>query len=224
MLSRLVSRLPILLLLQSWTDDLKKSHWKPTLVPITGLLSSFSQEPGRSPAQQRSKHSVLASKEFLYSRSCAVVFVSTDSHSQFTLKAWNNSGELEGGLGGVYIPLVSDSSHSISRDYGVLIEEQGAAERALFIIDPKGVIRNITVSDADVGRSVDETQRVIDALAFKDEYGEGCPVNWKKGDQGLEYSAQTRVEGPIEVSTIHKKSWSDWVSGPFFTACFLSCS
>jgi peroxiredoxin (alkyl hydroperoxide reductase subunit C) len=114
---------------------------------------------------------------------------------------------MEGGLGGVHVPLMSDSNHKISRDYGVLLEEQGVAERALFIIDPKGNVRNITISDADVGRSVDETLRIIDALAFKDEYGEGCPVNWKKGDAGLKMAEQTKVDGPIEMK---KPSWSEW--------------
>jgi peroxiredoxin (alkyl hydroperoxide reductase subunit C) len=114
---------------------------------------------------------------------------------------------MEGGLGGVHVPLMSDSNHKISRDYGVLLEDQGVAERALFIIDPKGNVRNITISDADVGRSVDETLRIIDALAFKDEYGEGCPVNWKKGDAGLKMAEQTKFDGPIEMK---KPSWSEW--------------
>lgn len=113
---------------------------------------------------------------------------------------------MEGGLGGVHVPLMSDSNHEVSRQYGVLLEEEGVAERALFIIDPKGIVRNIHISDADVGRSVDETLRIIDALAFKDEFGEGCPVNWKKGDAGLKMAEQTKIEGPIEM----KKSWSEW--------------
>ncbi|KAG9548659.1 thioredoxin-like protein, partial [Aureobasidium melanogenum] len=143
-------------------------------------------------------------EEFLYSRSCAVVFASTDT--ELCLRAWNHTNEMEGGLGGVHVPLMSDSNHKISRDYGVLLEDEGVAERALFIIDPKGNVRNITISDADVGRSVDETLRIIDALAFKDEYGEGCPVNWKKGEAGLKMAEQTKIEGPIEM----KKSWSEW--------------
>jgi peroxiredoxin (alkyl hydroperoxide reductase subunit C) len=144
-------------------------------------------------------------EEFLYTRSCAVVFVSTDT--ELCLRAWNHTNEMEGGLGGVHVPLMSDSNHKISRDYGVLLEDQGVAERALFIIDPKGNVRNITISDADVGRSVDETLRIIDALAFKDEYGEGCPVNWKKGDAGLKMAEQTKVDGPLEMK---KPSWSEW--------------
>lgn len=144
-------------------------------------------------------------EEFLYSRTCAVVFASTDSHH--CLKAWNHTCEEEGGLGGVHVPLISDSNHKLSRDYGVLDEEAGCAQRGMFIIDPKGIVRNISVSDSDVGRSVNEALRLIDALAFKDEFGEGCPVDWKKGDAGIDYADKVKVEGPIELT---KKTWSEW--------------
>jgi peroxiredoxin (alkyl hydroperoxide reductase subunit C) len=144
---------------------------------------------------------------FLYSRSCAVAFASTDS--EYTLRAWNATSEMEGGLGGVHVPLISDCNHKLSRDYGLLIEDEGVAERALFIIDPKGMIRSMTINDADVGRSVDEAQRILDALIFKDEFGEGCPVNWKKGDKGVDIAAKSKVEGPIEVDA--RKSWVDYV-------------
>jgi peroxiredoxin 2/4 len=143
-------------------------------------------------------------EEFLYSRSCAVVFASTDS--EHCLKAWNATSDMEGGLGGVHVPMMSDCNHVLTKDYGVLIEEEGTAQRALFIIDPKGIVRSITVNDADVGRSVDESLRVLDALIFKDEFGEGCPVDWKKGDKGIDVASKNRVEGSVEL----KKSWSEW--------------
>ena len=145
-------------------------------------------------------------QEFLYSRSCAVAFASTDS--EYTLRAWNSTSEMEGGLGGVHVPLISDCNHKLSRDYGVLIEGEGVAERALFIIDPEGVVRSLTINDADVGRSVDEAQRILDALIFKDEFGEGCPVNWKKGDKGIDIAAKSKVEGHVEVDA--RKSWVGW--------------
>lgn len=116
---------------------------------------------------------------------------------------------MEGGLGGVHVPLISDSNHKLCRDYGVLLEDEGVAQRALFIIDPKGIIRSITVNDADVGRSVDEAQRVLDALAFKDEFGEGCPVDWKKGDKGIDVTSETKSEGNVEVPEV-RKSWAEW--------------
>ena len=106
----------------------------------------------------------------------------------------------------MHVPLISDCSHKISNDYSVLIEEEGTSQRALFIIDPKSIVRAITVNDVDVGRSVDETLRVLDALIFKDEFGEGCPVDWQKGDKGIDIAGKSRVEGPVEL----KKSWSEW--------------
>ena len=102
------------------------------------------------------------------------------------------------------MPLISDCNHQLSRDYGVLLEDLGVAARALFIIDPKGIVRAITVNDVHIGRSVDETLRILDALIFKDEFGEGCPADWKKGDKGLDLSHRT------DASTEPKKSWSDW--------------
>ncbi|OQO08543.1 hypothetical protein B0A48_06413 [Cryoendolithus antarcticus] len=145
-------------------------------------------------------------EEFLYSRSCAVAFASTDN--EFCLKAWNAASDMEGGLGGVHVPLISDSNHQLCRDYGVLVESEGVAQRALFIIDPRGVVRGVTVNDADIGRSVDETQRVLDALAYKDEFGEGCPVDWKKGDRGIDVASKSKSEGPVDIP--ERKSWTDW--------------
>lgn len=55
---------------------------------------------------------------------------------------------------------------SIARDYGVLIEDEGIALRGLFIIDPKGILRQITINDLPVGRSVEETVRLIKAFQF----------------------------------------------------------
>ena len=120
------------------------------------------------------------------SRNAHIAFISTDS--EYVLRAWNATALELGGLGRVDVPLLSDRSHRICRDYGVLIEDEGVAQRAVFVIDPKGQIRAICVNDANVGRSVDEVQRLLDALEFADEFGEGCPVDWKKGDKGLQMS------------------------------------
>ena len=124
-----------------------------------------------------------ALSEFLYQRTCAIIFVSTDS--EYALRAWNATSQEEGGLGGVHVPLLSDRNHALCQSYGVLVEEEGFAERAMFIIDPKGMIRHYSANDIYVGRSVEEAGRLVDALMFTDEYGEGCPSNWKKGDAGL---------------------------------------
>ena len=103
-----------------------------------------------------------------------VVGVSTDSH--FSHLAWINSPRKTGGLGGLNYPLLSDFHKKISSDYDVLIEKDGIALRGLFIIDPNGLIRQMSVNDLPVGRSVDETLRLIKAFQFVEKHGEVCPV------------------------------------------------
>ena len=72
----------------------------------------------------------------------------------------------------------------IATDYGVLLDG-GVALRGLFVIDPKGIIRQIVINDLPIGRSVDETLRVIQAIKFADEHGEVCPADWKPGAETM---------------------------------------
>ncbi|XP_023213497.1 peroxiredoxin-2-like [Centruroides sculpturatus] len=106
-----------------------------------------------------------------------LVAVSTDSH--FSHLAWVNTPRKQGGLGDMTIPLLSDFTKSIASDYGVLLEDSGIALRGLFVIDPKGIVRQIIVNDLPVGRSVDEVLRLVKALQFVEKHGEVCPANWK---------------------------------------------
>merc|ERR1739838_1288337 len=106
-----------------------------------------------------------------------VIGASVDSH--FTHLAWTKTPRKEGGLGKMNIPLVSDLTKEISRNYGVLLEDQGITLRGLFIIDPQGVVRQITINDLPVGRSVDETLRLVQAFQYVDKNGEVCPAGWK---------------------------------------------
>lgn len=77
--------------------------------------------------------------------------------------------------------MASDNTMEVSKDYGVLIEEEGISLRGLFIIDPEGIIRYSVTHDLDVGRSVDETLRVLNAL----NTGGLTPANWSIGDKLL---------------------------------------
>ncbi len=119
-----------------------------------------------------------AAKKFA-DKGAEVLFASTDS--EYTHLAWTNVARKDGGLGPINIPLIADTNHSLSRDYGVLLEDEGVALRGIFIIDPKGVLRQITVNDLPVGRNVEETLRLIDAFQFTEKYGEVCPANWTEG-------------------------------------------
>nr|XP_045013683.1 thioredoxin-dependent peroxide reductase, mitochondrial [Jaculus jaculus] len=107
---------------------------------------------------------------------CEVVAVSVDSH--FSHLAWINTPRKSGGLGHMNITLLSDLTKQISRDYGVLLEGAGIALRGLFIIDPNGVIKHLSVNDLPVGRSVEETLRLVKAFQFVEAHGEVCPANW----------------------------------------------
>lgn len=108
-----------------------------------------------------------------------VLGVSTDSkHSH---RAWLNTPRDANGLGKLNYPLAADLTKSVARDYGILIEEEGIALRGLFIIDPEGELKYQVVNHNDVGRSVDETLRVLQAL----QSGGLCAANWKPGQQNL---------------------------------------
>lgn len=103
-----------------------------------------------------------------------ILSISVDS--EHAHKAW-----IEAGLGPVNYPMASDMTKEVANDYGVLIEEEGIALRGLFIIDPESVIRYSVVHDLDIGRSVDETLRVLKAL----NTGGLAPVDWQEGEDLL---------------------------------------
>lgn len=108
-----------------------------------------------------------------------VLGVSVDSiHSH---KAWIRADKNQGGLGKINYPLASDITKEVSRKYGVLLEESGVALRGLFIIDPEGKVRYQVVHDLNVGRSVSETVRVLQAL----QSGQLCPIEWAPGQAYL---------------------------------------
>jgi alkyl hydroperoxide reductase subunit AhpC len=113
------------------------------------------------------------------SRGAEVLGVSIDS--QYSHLAWYNTPRNKGGIAGTDYPVLADVTKQISRDYGVLMEDKGIALRGLFIINPDQVIVNETVNFLGVGRSVDETLRLIDAFQHNAKTGEVCPANWTKG-------------------------------------------
>ena len=103
--------------------------------------------------------------------------------------AWLKTPRAKGGIEDVVYPIVADLTKSIARDYGVLIEEEGLALRGSFLIDKDFIVRMEQVYDKPLGRSVEETLRVIDAWLFFEKNGEVCPANWKPGDETMSESA-----------------------------------
>jgi peroxiredoxin (alkyl hydroperoxide reductase subunit C) len=121
-----------------------------------------------------------------------IIAASVDSH--FSHLAWTNLPRKQGGIGKIQYPLLSDLNHKISKDYGVYIEDLGHTLRGLFIIDSKGVLRQITMNDLPVGRSVDETLRLVEAFQFTDNHGEVCPANWKRGQATIIPDPQEKLK------------------------------
>lgn len=107
-----------------------------------------------------------------------VLGVSIDS--KFTHLAWTEKPRDDGGIQGLAYPLLADLNKQMAADYGVLTDA-GVALRGLFIIDPEGVVQHATVNNLGVGRSVDETLRLLQAFQFVAENGEVCPADWKPG-------------------------------------------
>jgi peroxiredoxin (alkyl hydroperoxide reductase subunit C) len=116
-------------------------------------------------------------------RNTEVIGVSIDS--QFSHMAWLNTPKTEGGIQGIKYPVVADLQKTITRDYDVMVGNEGIAYRGAFLIDKTGTVRHQTVNDLPLGRNISEFLRLIDALAFHDEHGEVCPANWEKGKKGM---------------------------------------
>jgi peroxiredoxin (alkyl hydroperoxide reductase subunit C) len=121
------------------------------------------------------------------SRNTKVIAVSVDSH--FSHHAWKAMPVNKGGIGNVQFPIVSDLNKEISTAYDVL-NADGVSYRATFLIDEDFNIRHFLVNDLPLGRNVEETLRMIDALDHHNQHGEVCPAGWKKGDQGMDPSKQ----------------------------------
>lgn len=117
-------------------------------------------------------------KEFA-AEDCAILGVSVDPIESH--RSWAEE------LGGLEYPLLSDEDKSLSRAYGVLDEKEGVSMRGTFIINPSGLVSYQVVSHVNVGRSVEETLRVLKALRTE----RLCPSDWQPGeptgDLGLKY-------------------------------------
>jgi peroxiredoxin (alkyl hydroperoxide reductase subunit C) len=111
-----------------------------------------------------------------------IIGVSVDS--QFTHLAWMRQPRSEGGVRALQFPLLSDLRRQMSWDYAVL-SDQGVAVPATILVDPDGVLQHVTLNNLSVGRSVDETLRVLRACQQVRTSGEVCPVDWKPGDQTI---------------------------------------
>ena len=109
-------------------------------------------------------------------REAQILGASTDT--QYVHLAWRKDHP---DLRDLPYPMLADTKKELASALGILQEEEGVALRATFIVDPEGIIRWVNVNDLSVGRNVEETLRVLDAL----QTDELCPCNWKKGEVTL---------------------------------------
>ncbi len=124
-------------------------------------------------------------------RNCEVIGISVDS--EYSHFAWKNTSHNEGGIGNIQFPLVADLTKKISESYGILLNDS-VALRGLFLIDREGIVRHAVINDLPLGRNVEETLRMVDALQFFEEHGEVCPANWKPGDDAMKPTAEGVAE------------------------------
>lgn len=119
--------------------------------------------------------------ETLKTMGVEVYSVSTDTH--FTHKAWHDTSET---ISKIQFPMVGDPTGVISRNFGVMIEEDGLALRGTFVINPEGEIKVAEIHDLGIGRSAKELVRKIQAAQYVAEHdGEVCPAAWQPGGETL---------------------------------------
>lgn len=115
---------------------------------------------------------------------CEIYSVSTDTH--FVHKAWHDESER---IKKVTYPMLADPAHVLARDFDVLIEPDGLAERGAFIVDPEGKIQVYQVNAGGIGRNAKELLRLVQAAKFVAEHGDQvCPAKWQPGAETLKPS------------------------------------
>lgn len=162
-------------------------------------------------------------------RNCDVIFVSVDT--KHSLWHWQNVPRQYGGLGQIDIALLSDASHKMSRDYGVLIEEEGVCLRGMFILDENTVVQQVrtsttslhkytssnlqvTLNNLTVGRSVLEALRLLEAFQAVAKHGVLCPIDWKPSNNTNDIAAtisNTLTESYEDRLAILEKEFGDTV-------------
>ena len=115
---------------------------------------------------------------------CEIYSVSEDTH--FVHKAWHDASDT---IKKIQYPMLADPTGALARDFDVMIEADGLAERGSFIVNPEGKIVAYEVIAGNVGRNADELLRRVQASQFVAEHGDQvCPAKWQPGASTLKPS------------------------------------
>jgi NADH-dependent peroxiredoxin subunit C len=115
-----------------------------------------------------------------------VFSVSTDTH--FTHKAWHDSSET---IGKIKYAMIGDPTGTITRNFEVMREGEGLADRGTFVVDPKGIIQALEVTAEGIGRNAADLLRKVKAAQYVAAHpGEVCPAKWEEGQKTLAPSLQ----------------------------------
>ena len=118
---------------------------------------------------------------------CEIYSVSCDTH--FVHKAWHDTSDR---IKKIQYPMLADPTAALAKEFDVLIEDAGLAERGTFVVNPEGKIAAYEVSAGNVGRNADELLRKVQALQFVAAHGdEVCPAKWQPGSETLKPSLET---------------------------------
>jgi peroxiredoxin (alkyl hydroperoxide reductase subunit C) len=113
-----------------------------------------------------------------------VYSVSTDTH--FTHKAWHDASDT---IKKIKYPMIGDPTGTITRNFDVMIEEEGLALRGTFVVNPEGVIKVCEIHDLGIGRDASELLRKVKAAQYVASHpGEVCPAKWTEGAETLKPS------------------------------------
>ncbi|MDO8272347.1 MAG: alkyl hydroperoxide reductase subunit C [Gammaproteobacteria bacterium] len=114
-------------------------------------------------------------------RGVEIYSVSTDTH--FTHKAWHDTSDT---IGKIQYPMIGDPTGTISRNFEVMIESEGMAERGTFVVDPEGRVQIVEITAGGIGRDAQELLRKVKAALYVASHpGEVCPAKWKEGEATL---------------------------------------
>jgi peroxiredoxin (alkyl hydroperoxide reductase subunit C) len=116
-----------------------------------------------------------------HKRGVEIYSVSTDTH--FTHKAWHETSDT---IGKIQYAMIGDPTGEITRNFEVMREGQGLADRGTFLVDPDGVIQAMEITAEGIGRDAEDLLRKVKAAQYVAAHpGEVCPAAWKEGEETL---------------------------------------